>query len=165
MNKHEQMHSLIEDKKALKKIGMGFILLALATILFMVLVPQTQLVEAASVKAVQEYRDNFTCEQMEDSDIWTAVATKDGPVDTYYNWTMNSPCPGNEDCDVVNLSANARYVWPAGVSDDDTTDHAYAQIGNLTESIVADGDWALQFAQDLFEPLCCQDSPGDLVHN
>ncbi|MBU2562580.1 MAG: hypothetical protein KKF68_02885, partial [Nanoarchaeota archaeon] len=123
------------NKRGLIKISIILIVIALIILSVLIL---SKYVSAA--KADQSYYGNLTCEQAEDSIIWSAAASK-ADVDPegkniYYNWEMGTPCFGTKDCDVIKIETNARYIWPPDVVRTPSTGDCYVQIGNSSESVV-----------------------------
>ena len=137
--------SLLNNKKAVKKLGIGLVLLALAGMLFITLLPQTQTIDAASVKSAQTYLNNYTCEEFIDSVTWSAVAPKTGFTLEYYNWTVADPCPGVKNCDIINISNYYRII-NAGATASPAGD-SFVQIGNTTQSIIP--DWTRYSVYDI----------------
>ena len=88
---------------------------------------------SAGTKANQYFVNNQTCENFTDTVIWSAVATKAGVDNQYYNWTMAYGCQGTRACDIIQLYAYARFV-NGGDSDSAYSGRAYTRIANSSES-------------------------------
>ncbi len=126
------------NKRGYIKIGViGIILLIIA--ISLMIIPNY----VSAGKLEQEIIGNNTCEQLTDSVVWSAVATKAGPVSTYFNWTMGNECPGIKNCDIANISSYFRSVWPGGADDTSSLGDAYAQLANSTETDL--GVWTRYF--------------------
>ncbi|MFH1917604.1 MAG: hypothetical protein ABIJ14_00645, partial [Nanoarchaeota archaeon] len=123
------------NKRGLIKLEKKEIWLVLALSIFFIILSVPQI--SAATKANQYFTGNLTCEPFIDTIEWTAIGKKGGSADTYYNWSMDTPCVGTKDCDMGSIYNYVRYL-NVGDSANAGNLHGYAQIGNKSESPVTD---------------------------
>jgi len=116
------------DKRGIKR-GIAFILIALLIVVLTIFIPKI-----FAMSSSQYFIGTRTCENFQDSILWSAVGTsKLGTAIAYYNWTVGNSCPGNSsrDCDIIAMGTYARYVNTGAAI---AAHYAWVSIANITES-------------------------------
>src|SRR3972149_7393670 len=149
------------DKRGLVNFGKNaFILLVLIAFLFLVF-PQ----KASAEKSDQYFSGNFTCEQIEDTVLWSAIASKTIDKDTWFNWSAGTSCNssittlGPKNCDIVSIYSFVRYL-SIGSKDPITAGMAYAQVANTTQSLAVGNANGTRYVAYLNQSVAAAESLG-----